>query len=277
MGNAAADACYSPKRASVASDDFGNLSARLGEISAIPSNAFAGAEVFLGVSVNGDPEMTPRQTIDSVPYALVANNAIGDISPTTITVGGATIVDKNGKWVGSSAGLAGPAGPQGPAGAAGAPGATGPAGADGAIGLQGVAGPAGPAGSQGIAGIQGLPGVQGPPGPAGPQGPPSATSPIATGVLAFGNVSGGIGNGTIYNVTHPAAGSYVITFPGITLTTAPDPLIVTSNSCCSGTGPNVVVENYTSLSPLTWTVKTYNLAGTLENHDFSFVLFPGGS
>jgi hypothetical protein len=113
-------------------------------------------------------------------------------------------------------------------------------------------------------------------GPAGPTGEPGANSPIATGVLAFGLPAGGVGLGSTYTVTRLSTGSYSIRFPGINLTTAPHPLVVTTNSCCSGAGPNVAVENYISLSPLVWTVRTFNLSGVLEDHDFSFVLFPGG-
>ena len=63
--------------------DDGFFSAVLGETTAIPANIFTGAPLYLGVTVGTDPEMTPRQAILSVPYAIVAGNAVGDITPTS--------------------------------------------------------------------------------------------------------------------------------------------------------------------------------------------------
>jgi hypothetical protein len=141
------------------------------------------------------------------------------------------------------------------------------------VGAAGPEGPAGTAGAQGEMGSQGAMGAQGPKGDVGATPYLLATGALKLGALVDGT---GIGNGTVYNLTKAATGSYVITFPAINLTMAPHPLLVTTNSCCSGTGPNIAVENYTSLAPLTWTVKTYNTAGTLEDHDFSFMLVAGG-
>lgn len=115
--------------------DGGYFSARLGETVAPPASAFSGAERYLGVTVGNDAEMTPRQTLDSVPYALVANNAIGDITPTTVTVAGTQVIDTMGNWVGPKSGLVG---------------ATGPQGAQGAQGPAGPAGPTGPAGANAV-------------------------------------------------------------------------------------------------------------------------------
>ena len=175
--------------------DGGYFSARLGEVTALPSSLFPGAERFLGVSVNTDAEMSPRQTLDSVPYALTADNAVGDITPSSISVGGTLVVNSAGQWVGPPTGLQGPQGPQGApgangstgatgptgsagaAGAAGATGATGlpgPAGAMGATGAVGATGPAGATGATGATGLPGAPGSIGPAGPAGPTGPAGA-------------------------------------------------------------------------------------------------------
>ncbi|MBK8693372.1 MAG: hypothetical protein IPN17_14040, partial [Deltaproteobacteria bacterium] len=125
--------------------DDGYFSTQLGATTPLTPMVFAGRTRFLGVTVGTDPEMTPREPIGSVPYALVATNVVGDITPTSITVGGMQIVDSTGRWVGASsgpAGPAGPAGPMGPAGPAGPAGATGPAGAAGPAGPMGPAGPA---------------------------------------------------------------------------------------------------------------------------------------
>ncbi len=163
--------------------DGGYFSARLGEVTPLPAGAFDGTKRYLGVAVNGDAEMTPRQAIVSVPYALVADNATGDLTPRTVSVGGATVIDAAGKWVGSRAGLAGPPGPAGApgnAGPQGATGATGVSGATGAPGPQGAAGPAGPMGPQGPQGPAGPTGPQGnlgPPGPVGATGATGATGP----------------------------------------------------------------------------------------------------
>ena len=184
--------------------DGGYFSARLGEVTPIPGTVLTGAERHLGVAVNGDTEMTPRQTLDSVPYALVADNAIGDITPTTVTVGGVTVISAAGQWVGPSAGIAGPTGAAGPAGAvgpAGAMGATGLPGPAGPTGIQGPAGPTGPTGPSGAPGVAGptgpagatgatgVPGAVGPTGPSGAAGPRGVMASGASG--AFGAIAGG--------------------------------------------------------------------------------------
>ena len=81
--------------------DGGYFSTQLGQVTAIPTTAFNGSARYLGVSVNGDPEMTPRQTVASTPYALVADNATGNITPTSVSVGGATVINSQGQWVGA--------------------------------------------------------------------------------------------------------------------------------------------------------------------------------
>ena len=59
--------------------DDGFFSAILGESTPLPASIFTGVPLFLGVTVGTDPEMTPREAVFSVPYALVAGNANGDI------------------------------------------------------------------------------------------------------------------------------------------------------------------------------------------------------
>ncbi|MBI4704172.1 MAG: collagen-like protein [Deltaproteobacteria bacterium] len=145
-------------------------------------NTFDGATRYLGITIEGDTEMKPRAPIGSVPYALVADNATGDITPSSVGIADyGTVIDGKGKWVGDPTGLQGPPGPQGPKGDAGPagppgqkgdPGATGPQGPQGATGPQG---PVGPKGDPGAAGPQGAQGVTGPQGPVGPKGDPGAT------------------------------------------------------------------------------------------------------
>lgn len=149
--------------------DDGYFSARLGDATAIPASVFSGATRYLGVKVGADAEMTPRQSIVSVPYALMANNAVGDITPTSVSVNGTTVIDSSGAWVGGG-GVTGPAGPIGPTGPAGSVGPTGPTGPPGPVGIIGPSGPLGPPGATGPTGPTGADGAAGAQGPAGPTG-----------------------------------------------------------------------------------------------------------
>jgi hypothetical protein len=59
-----------------------------------PAGLFNGTELYLGVTVDTDAEMSPREPLDSVPnalYAGVAQNATGDITPRSVTVGGSVL------------------------------------------------------------------------------------------------------------------------------------------------------------------------------------------
>ncbi len=98
--------------------DSGFFSAVLGESTPIPpatlvSAAQGGKTLYLGITVNDDAELSPRQPLLSVPYALVAGNAIGAITPTSVSVGGKEVINDAGVWVGPTAGLQGPAGATG--------------------------------------------------------------------------------------------------------------------------------------------------------------------
>ena len=173
--------------------DNGYFSARLGDTTPVPAAVFTGAARYLGVQVGTDTEMTPRQPLVSVPYAITASDATGDIHANSLSVGGTMVVDNTGKWVGPASSLAGPkgatgpagptgaAGPTGPAGAAGAMGATGPMGAAGAIGPAGAAGAMGPMGATGATGPQGAMGAT---GPQGATGAFSSVTTVATGLSA---------------------------------------------------------------------------------------------
>jgi hypothetical protein len=98
-----------------------------------------------------------------------------------VGVGGMTVIDASGTWVGPpGVGPPGPQGPAGPAGAEGPQGVAGTTGPQGPEGPQGPTGPQGPAGAQGATGPQGAQGVagpEGPPGPAGPAGPQGVGGP----------------------------------------------------------------------------------------------------
>lgn len=133
---------------------------------------FDGSVRYMGISVNGDSEMLPRATVQSVPYAMYAGDVRGEIHPTGITINGTQIVDSMGTWVGPSTGLVGPTGPMGP------PGADGTNGTDGVNGKDGAAGPTGPTG---------------PAGPVGPTGATGATGGVGpTGVVAIAQIASSV-------------------------------------------------------------------------------------
>jgi len=87
--------------------------------------------VWLTISVDGGADLLPRIALGKVPAAFVADDAVGDIHPRTVSIGENTVINENGLWVGDPTGLRGPAGP---AGAAGPQGPEGPAGAAGGQG-----------------------------------------------------------------------------------------------------------------------------------------------
>lgn len=78
--------------------DDGYFSTRLGGSGApFPASLFDGSDRFLGVAVGADDEMTPRQTLGSVPYAHMANNVNGDITPASVTVNGVEVITADGQ------------------------------------------------------------------------------------------------------------------------------------------------------------------------------------
>jgi hypothetical protein len=166
--------------------DAGYFSTQLGAVTPIPTSLWNGSPRHLGIQVGADPEMSPRQATESVPYALVAGDAVGAIHPTTVSVNGQVVIDAGGNWVGPATGLVGPQGPagaqgaagaQGPQGAIGPQGPAGAAGAQGPTGAQGPAGATGPQGAAGVNGSNGTNGAQGPTGPAGSNGTNGAQGP----------------------------------------------------------------------------------------------------
>lgn len=83
--------------------DEGFFSVQLGATTPFAATVFNGSPRYLAVAVGADPEMTPREVVASVPYALVAGNVTGDITPRTVSVGGVTVIDAMGRWVGPGA------------------------------------------------------------------------------------------------------------------------------------------------------------------------------
>jgi hypothetical protein len=74
----------------------------LGEVMALDSRVFNGRELFLELSVEGQP-LTPRQRLASVPYALACTSAqsiaggTGTVNAGSVQVGGITVIDSTGR------------------------------------------------------------------------------------------------------------------------------------------------------------------------------------
>jgi hypothetical protein len=149
----------------------GYFSVSLGENVPFDKSVFDGSTRYLGITVGNDGEMSPRSPVTSVPYALVAGDAVGDIHPTSVSISGfGPVIDGKGNWVGAPL-PPGPEGPAGPVGPAGPPGPQGPQGDPGPVGPQGPQGPVGPQ------------------GPAGPQGPGTVISVTAGNGLLGGTIT----------------------------------------------------------------------------------------
>lgn len=196
--------------------DDGAYAVLLGEDPAnpMPADAFQTSRVTIGIQIDSDTELSPRMTLGSVPYAFKsaeANNAIGDITPSSISVinnfGQLTpVIDGDGNWLGTALeGAQGPQGEVGDTGPEGPPGAEGPEGPAGAEGPTGPAGPTGPQGLPGTAAAQGDPGPAGPQGDTGAQGPQGATGPIGpAGPQGDTGATGAQGPQGIVGATGPA-------------------------------------------------------------------------
>jgi hypothetical protein len=181
----------------------GYFSAILGKTKQLDLAAFNGNTLYLGVTVGDDEEMSPRELLTSVPYALVATDAVGAIHPKSVTVGTMKVIDEAGKWVGPTTGLAGTPGPTGPMGPMGPMGPQGIQGPMGPQGAQGITGPAGPQGAQGAAGATGAAGPTGPTGAQGPAGPQGPSGVVVTG--AFNGSIGSIAATTAWTMVGPTA------------------------------------------------------------------------
>ncbi|MEE2786522.1 MAG: hypothetical protein VX589_04220, partial [Myxococcota bacterium] len=80
-------------------------------------------ELYLGVTIGEDVEMTPRMRIGGAlksQWAAVADHARDvrgeDIHPNSVSINDTPVIDASGRWVGSPVGLRGPTGPPGAAG-----------------------------------------------------------------------------------------------------------------------------------------------------------------
>jgi hypothetical protein len=55
--------------------------------------SFNTADAWVGIQVAGDATEMPRQHLTAVPYSFVAQNAVGDITPHSVSVNGMTTLD----------------------------------------------------------------------------------------------------------------------------------------------------------------------------------------
>ncbi len=78
---------------------LGYYSVDLGAQVPLPSLDQVGA-LYLGIKINGTAEMQPRHRLHSVPFALLCEEATGDLHPQTVWVNGQQIIDAGGHWVG---------------------------------------------------------------------------------------------------------------------------------------------------------------------------------
>lgn len=160
-------------------------------LSGFDPSLFDGSDLWLGITLQGESEMVPRQALSSVPYAINAGDVQGaDIHPNSVYVPNwsgepgfpvGLVIDDQGYWHGQpitgTTGPTGPEGPTGPTGPEGPAGPTGPEGPTGPSGPEGPTGPEGPAGPEGPTGATGPSGPEGPSGPTGPEGPTGPSGP----------------------------------------------------------------------------------------------------
>ncbi|MEZ8363083.1 collagen-like protein, partial [Vibrio splendidus] len=155
----------------------GNYSVTLGENWPIDTSIFVNSDLYLGINIDNDGEMSPKLKLYTTPrsyHAEMSSSVIGIANLSELKVNDDIVIDQDGKWVGDIAGLKGETGAQGEIGPQGDSGSVGDTGPQGEAGVQG---PKGDTGSQGEAGAQGPKGDTGSPGEAGAQGPKGDTGP----------------------------------------------------------------------------------------------------
>lgn len=85
----------------------GLFRAQLGQSTAIDSSLFSDADRWLGLTVGGDSELSPRTRLVSVPYALVAGEAVNDKDQQTLDLTGNSLSITGGNSVDLSSYTAG--------------------------------------------------------------------------------------------------------------------------------------------------------------------------
>jgi hypothetical protein len=86
----------------------GFYSVYLGDVTPFPSTLFSGAELYLELAPGTSGPLSPRQRIDSVAYALMAQSLSGgSVNATSISVNGNTVINSSGQLAGAAAYSAG--------------------------------------------------------------------------------------------------------------------------------------------------------------------------
>ena len=94
----------------------GYYAVSIGSIEQLSASMILRPSLYLGISIDDGRELEPRTPIVKVPAAFVADvaeNVVGDITPRTVSIGDALVINEDGRWVGDPTGLRGPAGPPG--------------------------------------------------------------------------------------------------------------------------------------------------------------------
>ncbi|MBI5527561.1 MAG: hypothetical protein HY897_14610 [Deltaproteobacteria bacterium] len=84
----------------------GFYSVEIGRKAGLDQTFSGNSELYLEVRIDGE-KLLPRQKIGAVPYSYVSLDAVGDIHPGSVSVGGNVVIDGNGKWVGDTGNFAG--------------------------------------------------------------------------------------------------------------------------------------------------------------------------
>src|SRR5262249_30609881 len=74
--------------------DEGYYSVSLGSDTPFGTTVFDGSLRYFGITIGNDPELSPRSVIQSVPYALLAQDVNGDIHPNTVTINGTEVINE---------------------------------------------------------------------------------------------------------------------------------------------------------------------------------------
>jgi hypothetical protein len=263
--------------------DQGYFNVELGSMTSLSSAAAlttalsAGTPLFLGVAVGSDSEMSPREALTSVPYAIIAGDVIGDIHPHSISVNGKAVFNADGSLA-IAGGATGPVGVVGSSGATGAVGAAGATGANGAVGPSVVIGPSGPTGASGATGAGGFTGIVGATGPTGPTGAKGATGAAGGGGSQGVLATGGAGSKGPTGPTGPAGPSGATGPSGPTGASGPTG-VRGATSATGPTGPTgasgpaaVLVGNSVSFGPY-----TIDFASSFVFQQFPLTMFNVGA
>lgn len=83
--------------------DEGYYSVSLGSVVPFDADVFDGNLRYFGITIGDEPELLPRSVVQSVPYALLAQDVNGDIHPTSVTIpNGTEVINDQGEWGGSA-------------------------------------------------------------------------------------------------------------------------------------------------------------------------------